>query len=83
MLSRLEGDNDGLVSVTSATAFGTPLAIEPVDHLRQMNWCTSFPARRVRPRVVGLYRQILANAAQYDPSGRAMPAVAGAEVVAT
>ena len=37
-LSELEGPNDGLVSVESALAFGTPLPHWPVDHLRQMNW---------------------------------------------
>jgi triacylglycerol lipase len=37
-LSELEGRNDGLVSVESATAFGSPLASWPVDHLGQMNW---------------------------------------------
>src|SRR5262245_9806215 len=35
MLSELEGPNDGLVSVESAHAFGTPLPAWPADHLRQ------------------------------------------------
>jgi hypothetical protein len=37
-LEELEGPNDGLVSVESATAFGTPLPAWPLDHLRQLNW---------------------------------------------
>jgi triacylglycerol lipase len=37
-LSELEGPNDGLVSVESANAFGSPLPNWPVDHLRQVNW---------------------------------------------
>jgi triacylglycerol lipase len=37
-LLELEGPNDGLVSVESATAFGTPIPAWPLDHLRQMNW---------------------------------------------
>ena len=38
VLLELEGPNDGLVSVASANAFGSPLPNWPVDHLRQMNW---------------------------------------------
>jgi triacylglycerol lipase len=41
VLSEIEGPNDGLVSVESAEAFGRPLPIWPVDHLRQMNWLTA------------------------------------------
>ena len=37
-LSELEGPNDGLVSVESATGLRHPPADWPVDHLRQMNW---------------------------------------------
>jgi triacylglycerol lipase len=37
-LTELEGPNDGLVSVESALAFGTPLPLWPVDHFRQVNW---------------------------------------------
>jgi triacylglycerol lipase len=43
MLSELEGPNDGLVSVGSALAFGTPLPEWPVDHFRQMNWMAPGP----------------------------------------
>ncbi len=38
VLSEIEGPNDGLVSVESANAFGSPLPHWPVDHLRQVNW---------------------------------------------
>lgn len=38
VLEEMEGPNDGLVSVESALAFGTPLEPWPVDHLQQMNW---------------------------------------------
>jgi triacylglycerol lipase len=37
-LWELEGPNDGLVPVESALAFGTPLPLWPLDHLRQINW---------------------------------------------
>ncbi len=43
-LTELEGPNDGLVSVESAEAFGTPLPRSPLDHLRQMNWLVATPA---------------------------------------
>ncbi len=33
-----EGPNDGLVSVESAEAFGTPLPSWPLDHFHQLNW---------------------------------------------
>lgn len=45
-LLELEGPNDGLVSIESATALGIPLPSWPVDHLRQMNW---LPARAIPP----------------------------------
>jgi triacylglycerol lipase len=56
-LEELEGPNDGLVSVASATAFGTPLPAWPLDHLRQLNWLlpgdlkTEIPA----PSAIGYY----------------------------
>ena len=62
VLSELEGPNDGLVSVTSAQAFGTPLPSWPADHLRQMNWMTP-PEPSVCPPVPDLYAQILDNLA--------------------
>ena len=48
-LHELEGPNDGLVSVESALAFGTPLPVWPVDHLRQMNWLAPVPGMAVGP----------------------------------
>jgi triacylglycerol lipase len=83
MLLKQEGPNDGLVSVTSATSFGTPLAIEPIDHLRQMNWCTRFPANRLRPRVHALYGHILTTIAAHDPSGRPAAAIESSAVAAS
>jgi triacylglycerol lipase len=62
LLSELEGPNDGLVPVSSAQAFGTPLPTWPADHLRQMNWMTP-PADSVCPPVPELYARILDNLA--------------------
>ncbi len=45
VLDEVEGPNDGLVSVRSATAFGEPLDPWPLDHLRQMNWLSMADAR--------------------------------------
>jgi triacylglycerol lipase len=58
ILSELEGPNDGLVSVASAQAFGTPLPAWPVDHLRQMNWMTPAPGS-ICPPIPDLYAQLL------------------------
>jgi triacylglycerol lipase len=58
VLTELEGPNDGLVSVSSAQAFGTPLPSWPADHLRQMNWMTP-PANSICPPVPDLYARIL------------------------
>ena len=49
VLGELEGPNDGLVSVASAHAFGTPLPTWPADHLRQMNWMTPAGALGLPP----------------------------------
>ncbi len=38
LMERWEGANDGLVSVTSSEAFGTPLPAWPSDHMQQTNW---------------------------------------------
>jgi len=59
-LGELEGPNDGLVSVRSATALGTPLPNWPVDHLRQMNWLS--PEVRLHepcPHVARLYADVV------------------------
>ena len=74
-LLELEGPNDGLVSVESALAFGTPLGVWPIDHLQQLNWLT--------PEVddpdqspIGLYRAIVSRLVEHDsrPSIR-LPAI--------
>lgn len=58
-LQELEGPNDGLVSVESALAFGTPLDSWRVDHLQQLNWMVpGRPAPRCSP-VVDLYADVL------------------------
>ncbi len=62
MLSELEGPNDGLVSVASALAFGTPLPSWPTDHLRQMNWMTPAPGS-LCPPIPELYAQVVARLA--------------------
>ena len=49
-MTELEGPNDGLVSVESALAFGTPLPHWPVDHFRQMNWIVADPGPRASAR---------------------------------
>jgi triacylglycerol lipase len=75
-LNDLEGPNDGLVSVESALAMGTPLPHWPVDHFRQMNWLVSDPetngkgngkarARTKKSAVpVEFYKQAVANLAR-------------------
>jgi triacylglycerol lipase len=65
VLTELEGRNDGLVSVASAQAFGTPLPCWPADHLRQMNWMTP-PARSICPPVPELYARVLDNLVELD-----------------
>ena len=67
-LLELEGPNDGLVSVESATALGVPQTSWPVDHLQQMNWFAGRPALTTTyppyPRVAHHYAAILANLAE-------------------
>jgi triacylglycerol lipase len=60
VLTELEGRNDGLVSVVSAQAFGTPLPCWPADHLRQMNWMPP-PPGSICPPVPELYARVLDN----------------------
>lgn len=60
-LSELEGPNDGLVSVASAIAFGTPLPDWPIDHLRQMNWLVAEPEGDGTTSPVALYAEAVAN----------------------
>lgn len=68
LLTRREGPNDGLVSVASSTAFGSVLEPAPIDHLRQMNWCTGLPGQVVGSDVRRLYRRILQAIAAHDPA---------------
>jgi triacylglycerol lipase len=62
-LLELEGPNDGLVSVESANAFGTPLPPWPVDHLRQMNWLATGEPDPIVPPAITLYAQVVAHLA--------------------
>ena len=63
-LDELEGPNDGLVSVRSATAFGQPLPSWPLDHFQQMNWLAAPAAPgRTADRVIRLYAEVVANLA--------------------
>ena len=63
----LDGPNDGLVSIASATALGRVLPSWPLDHLRQMNWlagkapATVFPPY---PKVAYHYADVVANLAR-------------------
>jgi len=64
-LSELEGPNDGLVSVDSATAIGQPLQSWPVDHLRQMNWFSpEAPTPTHCPWIAHYYGDVVANLAR-------------------
>jgi triacylglycerol lipase len=63
-LQELEGANDGLVPVESASAFGTALAPWPVDHLRQMNWMAPGEIGRASlPTPMELYAQVVSHLA--------------------
>jgi triacylglycerol lipase len=59
VLMELEGPNDGLVTVESAQAFGTPLPSWPADHLRQMNWMAPPAGISVCPPIADLYFQVV------------------------
>ncbi len=58
-LWEMEGPNDGLVPVDSATAFGTALPAWPVDHLRQMNWLAPGESSSLLPAPIHLYTQLV------------------------
>jgi triacylglycerol lipase len=64
VLMELEGANDGLVSVESAQAFGTPLPDWPADHLRQMNWMTPRVANPICPPIPELYARVVIELAK-------------------
>ena len=66
-LGEMEGPNDGLVSVASATAFGQALPDWPVDHLRQMNWLSPEVTASPCPKVARLYAEVIENLARVDP----------------
>jgi triacylglycerol lipase len=58
-LWEMEGPNDGLVPVDSATAFGTVLPAWPIDHLRQMNWLAPAESGMIVPAPINLYSQLV------------------------
>ena len=59
ILEEVEGPNDGVVSVESALAFGEPLPIWRIDHLRQVGWLAPRPG----PSVISLYLDVIENLA--------------------
>lgn len=59
ILDESEGPNDGVVSVESALAFGEPLPLWRIDHLRQVGWLAPRPG----PSVISLYLDIIENLA--------------------
>jgi triacylglycerol lipase len=69
-LEEMEGPNDGLVSVQSATAYGQPLPNWPVDHLRQMNWLSPEVPTTPCPKVARLYAEVVENLAHVDENWR-------------
>jgi triacylglycerol lipase len=69
ILDEVEGPNDGVVSVESALAFGEPLPVWRIDHLRQVGWLAPRPG----PSVISLYLDVIENLAAQGfeaPSGR-------------
>ncbi len=70
-LGELEGPNDGLVSVASATAIGRPLPSWPIDHLRQMNWLAPEIPTAACPPVALHYADVVANLARLGFEDRA------------
>ena len=75
-LSQMEGPNDGLVSVESANAFGTPLPIWPADHLRQMNWLAHDESAAIGPTPLELYARVVAHLAALGFGDRRPPGLA-------
>lgn len=64
ILQEVEGPNDGLVSVDSALAFGTPLPTWPLDHFRQMDWLVPAAPDVLGCEVRGRYTQVIDNLAR-------------------
>ncbi len=62
-LSELEGPNDGLVPVESALAFGTPLPLWPLDHLKQMNWFAPEEHTPALPSPIEFYTRLVSHLA--------------------
>jgi triacylglycerol lipase len=62
-LCELEGPNDGVVSVESALAFGTPLPLWPLDHLRQLNWLPPDARCEMIPPPIALYAHVVSQLA--------------------
>ncbi|WZP00062.1 hypothetical protein EP7_001679 [Isosphaeraceae bacterium EP7] len=69
VMSELEGPNDGLVSVESSEAFGTPLPAWPFDHLRQMNWMTPQPADPTGSEIARRYLGLVESLVACEPAG--------------
>jgi triacylglycerol lipase len=65
-MTRWEGPNDGLVSVTSSEAFGAPLPVWPTDHLQQMNWWTGSPRLEVPEKITQPYLSVVENLRAHD-----------------
>ncbi len=63
VLGRMEGPNDGLVSVASANAFGTPLPAWPADHFQQLNWMAHAEDSPIASNPMELYAQVVAHLA--------------------
>jgi triacylglycerol lipase len=51
IVTRCEGENDGLVSVESAK-WGEFLGVLPLNHAEQINWSTSYDARILYRNIV-------------------------------
>jgi triacylglycerol lipase len=73
VLSEIEGPNDGVVSVESANAFGRPLRVWPVDHLRQMNWLAPAESGSVERQPLELHAEIVEHLASLGFGRRSQP----------
>jgi triacylglycerol lipase len=73
VLLQMEGPNDGLVSVESANAFGTPLPAWPADHFQQLNWVAHTGHASITPAPLELYAQVVAHLASLGFGSAADP----------
>jgi triacylglycerol lipase len=65
MMERWEGPNDGLVSVTSAQAFGTPLTPWGADHFQMTNnWVPAKHRRTIFPVIRAGFADVVGNLAR-------------------